>query len=186
MKRLLALASLTLLALPGSVVVTANGTLAHRSAEREGGPTRMLRSPSISATHVAFNYANNIWVTERAGGIARRLTSFQGQTINPKFSPDGTTIAFSGDYGGNVDVYTVPVEGGEPKRLTWHPGADTVQGWTADGASVMFASARATSAPNATPRFWTVPAKAASKNRCRCRAATRARSRQMAGASPTG
>jgi len=148
MKRFLGLALLTALAVTTSVELTANG-----------GPTRMLRSPSISATHVAFGYANNIWVTERAGGNARRLTSFQGQTTNPKFSPDGATIAFSGDYGGNVDVYTVPVEGGEPKRLTWHPGADTVQGWTADGASVMFASARATSAPNATPRFWTVPTK---------------------------
>ncbi len=159
MKRLLAVALLTLLAVPASVELAANGTLARRSAERESGPTRMLRSPAISATHVAFVYANNIWAVERAGGNARRLTSFQGQTINPKFSPDGTTIAFSGDYGGNVDVYTVPVEGGEPKRLTWHPGADTVQGWTADGANVMFVSGRATAAPNATARFWTVPAK---------------------------
>ncbi len=148
MKRFLGLALLTVFALPASVKVA---TL--------GEPTRMLRSPSISATSVAFVYANNIWVVERGGGNARRLTSFQGQTTNPKFSPDGATIAFSGDYGGNVDVYTVPMEGGEPKRLTWHPGADQVQGWTADGASVMFASPRATSAPNATPRFWTVPAR---------------------------
>ena len=51
-----------------------------------------------------------------------------------------------------------PSDGGEPKRLTWHPGADTVQGWTPDGKSVLFASARATSAPSAAPRFWTVPA----------------------------
>jgi hypothetical protein len=123
-----------------------------------GEATRMLRSPTISATHVAFVYANNIWVVERAGGNARRLTSFQGQTINPKLSPDGTTIAFSGDYGGNVDVYTMPVDGGEPTRLTWHPGADTVQGWTPDGKRILFASPRATAAPNATPRFWTVPA----------------------------
>ena len=139
---------LTLPALPGSAVLGANG-----------GPTRMLRSPTVSATQVAFVYANNIWVVERAGGNARRLTSFQGQTTNPKFSPDGATIAFSGDYGGNVDVYTVPAEGGEPARLTWHPGADQVQGWTPDGTAVLFASSRATAAPNAAPRFWTVPAK---------------------------
>ena len=94
----------------------------------------MLRSPTVSATHVAFAYANNIWVAERAGGVARRVTSFQGQTTNPKFSPDGKSIAFSADYAGNTDVYVVPVDGGEPKRLTWHPAADTVQGWTADGA----------------------------------------------------
>jgi tricorn protease len=123
-----------------------------------GEPTRLLRSPTVSATHIAFAYANNIWVTERTGGNARRITSFQGQTTNPKFSPDGRSIAFSAEYAGNTDVYVVPIDGGEPKRLTWHPGADTVQGWTADGARVMFASGRATWAPNAAPRFWTVAA----------------------------
>ena len=139
--------ALTLLLSTGVARVGANGE-----------PTRMLRSPSVSGTHVAFAYANNIWVVERGGGNARRLTSFQGQTSNPKFSPDGTAIAFSGEYAGNTDVYVVPTEGGEPKRLTWHPGADTVQGWTSDGARVLFASGRATWAPNATPRFWTVAA----------------------------
>ena len=64
---------------------------------------------------------------------------------------------FSGEYAGNVDVYVVPAEGGEPKRLTWHPGADIVQGWTPDGKSIVFASARATWAPSGAPRFWTVP-----------------------------
>ena len=120
--------------------------------------TRLLRNPTVSATEIAFAYANNIWVVERSGGMARRLTSFQGQTGNPHFSPDGQSIAFSGEYGGNTDVYVVPAEGGEPKRLTWHPGADTAQGWTPDGKSVLFASARATWAPSAAPRFWTVPA----------------------------
>lgn len=127
-------------------------------AAPNGGPTKLLRSPAISETHIAFAYANNIWVVERSGGTARRLTSFQGQTSNPHFSPDGKTIAFTGDYAGNTDVYTVPVEGGEPKRLTWHPGSDTVQGWTPDGKSIVFASGRATWAPSAAPRFWTVPA----------------------------
>src|SRR5262245_13780267 len=122
------------------------------------GPTRLLRTPTVSATQIAFAYANNIWIVERAGGTARRLTSFQGQTSNPHFSPDGNTIAFSADYAGNTDVYTVPVEGGEPKRLTWHPGADAAQGWTPDGAKVLFTSSRASAAPNATPRFWTVAA----------------------------
>ncbi len=121
------------------------------------GPTRLLRQPTVSATQVAFTYANNLWVVDRSGGIARRLTSFQGATTNPKFSPDGKWIAFSAEYGGNMDVYVVPAEGGEPKRLTWHPGADSVQGWTPDGKSVMFASSRATSAPTGAPRFWTVP-----------------------------
>ena len=119
--------------------------------------TRLLRTPSVSAQHIAFAYANNVWVVERAGGAARRLTSFQGQTQNPKLSPDGTLIAFSAEYAGNTDVYTVPVGGGQPKRLTWHPTADMVQGWTPDGKAVMFASPRASWAPIAAPRFWTVP-----------------------------
>jgi len=122
------------------------------------GPTRLLRTPTVSATDIAFAYASNIWVVPRAGGIARRLTSFQGQSSNPHFSPDGKWIAFSGQYSGNTDVYVVPAEGGEPRRLTWHPGADLVQGWTPDGARVVFASGRATWAPSGAPRFWTVPA----------------------------
>ncbi|MGE5198292.1 MAG: S41 family peptidase, partial [Rhodospirillaceae bacterium] len=121
-------------------------------------PTRLLRTPTVSATQIAFAYANNIWVVERSGGQARRVTSFQGQTSNPHFSPDGAKIAFSAEYAGNTDVYVVPAAGGEPRRLTWHPGADSVQGWTPDGASVLFASGRATWAPSGAPRFWTVPA----------------------------
>jgi len=119
--------------------------------------TRMLRTPTVSKTQIAFAYANNIWTVDKSGGLARRITSFQGTTENPKFSPDGKLIAFSAQYAGNVDVYVVPADGGEPKRLTWHPGADQVQGWTPDGKSIVFNSGRATSAPNAAPRFWTVP-----------------------------
>ncbi len=144
------------LALPPAALVLALATSASVGANDE--PTLMLRSPAVSATHIAFAYAQNIWVVERDGGVARRLTSFQGQAGNPRFSPDGGTIAFTGDYAGNADVYVVPVEGGEPRRLTWHPGADIVQGWTPDGAQVLFASGRATWAPVAAPRFWTVPA----------------------------
>ena len=148
MKRLFVITLMTLGIVAGSAGLRANGT-----------PTRLLRTPSISATQVAFAYGNNIWIVERKGGDARRLSSFQGQSSNPKISPDGTMVAFSADYAGNTDVYVVPVSGGEPARLTWHPGADAVQGWTPDGAKVMFTSGRQSSAPGAAPRFWTVPAK---------------------------
>jgi tricorn protease len=117
--------------------------------------TRLLREPSISDRHIAFSYANNIWITGRDGGDARRLTSFQGQETNPQISPDGRWVAFSAQYGGNTDVYVVPVEGGEPRRLTWHPGSDVVQGWYPDGSRIVFASAR-TSAPIGVTRFWSV------------------------------
>ncbi len=129
-----------------------------RSVHAQAGGTRLLRTPTVSATQIAFAYAQNIWTVPTAGGLARRITSFQGQTSNPHFSPDGKWIAFSGEYAGNLDVYVVPAEGGEPKRLTWHPGADTVQGWTADGRSIMFSTTRATWSPSGAPRFWTVPA----------------------------
>src|SRR6266536_3704752 len=124
----------------------------------ENGQTRLLRAPTVSGTQIAFAYANNIWVVPRAGGMARRVTSFHGQTTNPHFSPDGKWLAFTAEYAGNNDVYVMPAEGGEPKRLTWHPRNDSVQGWTADGKAVLFTSARATWAPSAAPRFWTVSA----------------------------
>ena len=127
------------------------------AAEPNGEPTLLLRSPTVSATQIAFAYANNIWSVDRSGGLARRLTSFQGQTTNPRFSPDGRWIAFSGEYAGNTDVYVIPAEGGDPKRLTWHPGGDVVQGWTHDGKAIMFTSGRATWAPGGAGRFWTVP-----------------------------
>ncbi len=118
--------------------------------------TLLLRQPSISERHIAFAYASNIWIVDRSGGQARRLTSFQGNTAQPKLSPDGRTVAFTGTYAGNADVYTVPIEGGEPTRLTWHPGADAVTGWTPDGKRVVFSSTRHSSAPSPTQRFWTV------------------------------
>ncbi len=118
----------------------------------------MLRSPTVSKTQIAFAYANNVWTVDRSGGLARRITSFSRARPRIQNSrPSGKLIAFSAQYGGNVDVYVVPADGGEPKRLTWHPGADIVQGWTPDGKNIVFSSTRATWAPSAAPRFWTVP-----------------------------
>ena len=118
--------------------------------------TRFLRQPSVSADHIAFVHANDVWVVGRDGGQARRLTSDEGAETNPAFSPDGRWIAFSGEYGGNVDVYVVPTRGGQPVRLTWHPGADVVQGWTPSG-QVLFQSGRE-SQPTRLWRFYTVSA----------------------------
>ncbi|MEI6739371.1 MAG: PDZ domain-containing protein [Gemmatimonadaceae bacterium] len=141
----------------GLIASTGAGPAGAQTNAPAGAGTRLLRTPSVSSTHVAFAYANNIWVADRAGGAARRLTSFQGQTQNPKLSPDGSLVAFSAEYAGNTDVYVVPVQGGQPTRLTWHPGPDLVQGWTPDGKAILFSSTRASWAPTATPRFWTVP-----------------------------
>ena len=104
--------------------------------------TRLLSQPAVSDEHVVFAYAGDLWITSRDGGSSRRLTSHPGNETSPRFSPDGTLVAFSGEYDGNVDVFVIPAAGGEPKRLTWHPGADLVQGFTVDGSAVLFASQR--------------------------------------------
>jgi len=126
------------------------------AAAQPAGRTRLLRQPSVSARHIAFAYANNIWVVARDGGDAKRLTSFQGSTGNPELSPDGAWVAFNGTYGGNTDVYVVPVGGGEPRRLTWHSAADIVQGWTPDGAAVVFTSGRSAAPSGTAQTFWRV------------------------------
>ena len=104
--------------------------------------TRMMSQPAISNDHIAFIYAEDLWVANADGTQARRLTVDEGIESNPAFSPDGKSIAFSAEYDGNTDVFTVPVEGGIPDRLTWHPGSDIVRGFTRDGASVLFISQR--------------------------------------------
>lgn len=116
--------------------------------------TRLLRQPDISHNQIAFAYANDLWIVSSTGGLAQRLTSFQGTESFPKFSPDGTLIAFSGQYGGNTDVFIIPATGGEPKRLTWHPGADVVRGWSPDG-KVVFSSDRE-NAPNGSTKLWQI------------------------------
>jgi tricorn protease len=118
--------------------------------------TRMLTRPAVSAERVAFVYANDIWTADLEGRSVRRLTSDVGVESFPAFSPDGSLVAFSGQYDGNVDVYVVPAGGGVPKRLTWHPAADTVVGFTPDGKSVLFVSGRF-SANRAYSQLFTVP-----------------------------
>jgi tricorn protease len=103
---------------------------------------RMFRQPAVSVDRIAFVYAGDIWVVPKAGGVATRLSSPPGEESFPRFSPDGTKIAYSADYDGNTEVYVVPVMGGEPKRLTHHPMADRVIGWHPDGKRVLFASGR--------------------------------------------
>jgi tricorn protease len=131
--------------------------LSTRTAARvDVADTRMLSQPATSGTHVAFIYAGDLWTARLDGGDVRRLTTDDGQESSPAFSPDGARIAFSAQYEGNTDVYVVPTQGGVPVRLTWHPGADLVQGFTADGKGVLFTSARAVFTNRFTQLF-TVP-----------------------------
>ncbi|TGV03012.1 S41 family peptidase [Flavivirga rizhaonensis] len=104
--------------------------------------TRLLSQPAISDTHIAFIYAEDLWVANKDGSNPKRLTIDEGIESTPIFSPDGTKIAFNAQYDGNTDVFIVPVSGGIPKRLTWHPYNDLVRDFSADGSKVLFASQR--------------------------------------------
>jgi len=105
-------------------------------------PKLLLEKPTLSAAQIGFVYAGDLWIVNRSGGEAKRLTSGAGIETRPYFSPDGNEIAFTGEYDGNVDVYTVPAGGGSPRRLTWHPAPDETLGWTPNGQSILFRSNR--------------------------------------------
>lgn len=114
----------------------------------------LAQSPTMSETQVVFEYGGYLWSVPRGGGEARQLTT-GGHEARPKFSPDGKWIAFTGQYDGNVDAYVMPADGGEPKRLTWHPAADVVEGWTPDSKKVLISSPREAYADF--DRLYTVP-----------------------------
>ncbi len=80
---------------------------------------RLLRFPAISSDAIVFSYAGDLYTVPRTGGIARKLTADIGNELFPRFSPDGRTLAFTGQYDGNTEVYTMPAEGGIPVRLTY-------------------------------------------------------------------
>ncbi|RYY65320.1 MAG: peptidase S41, partial [Chitinophagaceae bacterium] len=118
-------------------------TLASCSARAQNTTdTRLLWQPAISKNAIAFIYAEDLWVANRDGSYPRRITVSEGAESNPVFSPDGTMIAFTGQYDGNTDVFVVPAAGGVPRRLTWHPGADLVRDFSPDGKKILFASQR--------------------------------------------
>jgi tricorn protease len=138
-------------ALPLGALVVLTCSAASRGAEE----SRLLaHSPTLSKTQVVFAYGGYLWSVPREGGDARQLTT-GGHEGAPVFSPDGKWIAFTGQYDGNIDVFVIPAEGGEPKRLTWHPGADIADGWTPDGKKVLFHSNRESYADF--DRVYTVP-----------------------------
>ena len=108
---------------------------------------RMFRYPDVSRTHIAFVYAGDIWVVPKDGGTASRLSSPPGEEQYPRFSPDGSQIAFSGNYDGNLDVYVMPAAGGVARRVTYHPVPDRLLDWTPDGRRLLMASRRASGIP---------------------------------------
>jgi len=101
---------------------------------------RLTRQPAVSTTQIAFVYAGDVWVAPKAGGVAQRLSTPPGEESFPRFSPDGSLIAFTGNYDGNEDIYMVPAGGGLPKRLTHHPMPDRMLYWYPDGKAILYAS----------------------------------------------
>ena len=107
-----------------------------------GIDARMLRYPDVSKHQISFVYGGDIWVVSRAGGTAHHLSSPPGEEGFPRFSPDGSRLAFSANYDGNTDVYVIPSAGGDASRVTYHPGTDRLIDWTPDGAEFLFSSRR--------------------------------------------
>ena len=116
----------------------------------------LLQRPALTQTQIVFNYAGDLWTVDRKGGRATRLTVGVGIETQPVVSPDGQTVAFSGEYDGNTDVFTIPIGGGVPKRITYHPAADVPVAWTPDGSRIVFRSNRAASSRYA--QLFEVPA----------------------------
>lgn len=141
-------------------------TVSSPAAAAQDGETRLLRFPDIHGDRVVFCYGGDLWRAPATGGTATRLTAHPGREVFPRFSPDGEWIAFTGQYDGDEQVYVMPADGGEPRRLTWYPargplpprwGFDhQVYGWTPDGSAVLFRSLR-DAGGGSQGRLYTVP-----------------------------
>ena len=139
MRRLLLSVFAYALMLPAAAIMVVPSA----SARSTGDPSLLLlRYPTLSKTKIAFEYGGEIWEMPRSGGRAHVLASGMDMLTKPIFSPDGKMIAFTGTYDDNTDVYVVPADGGQPRRLTFHPGPDVAVGWTPDGKHVLFRSRR--------------------------------------------
>lgn len=103
----------------------------------------LLRHPAVNkdGSLIAFSYQGDIWTAPSSGGKSTRLTIHEGYESNPMFSPDGKQIAFSGSRYGNNDIFVVPLEGGMPKRLTYHSAPDNIASWQGNNA-ILFSTAR--------------------------------------------
>src|SRR6185503_7993542 len=103
---------------------------------------RLFRTPDVSATKIVFVYGGDLWIVDKEGGTASKLSSPSGAEGFPRFSPDGSKIAFSGNYDGNLDIYVIPTLGGVPNRITYHGMADRVNDWYPSGDKILYTSSR--------------------------------------------
>jgi len=101
---------------------------------------KLIQTPDVSADKICFAFGDDLWLVDKDGGDAQRLTSPIGREVNPKFSPDGTMIAYQANYDGNYDIYTISVLGGVPSRVTGHGMSESILDWSSDGKHIYFAS----------------------------------------------
>ena len=113
---------------------------------------RLMRFPAIHGEQLVFTYAGDLYTVDSEGGMARKLTSHNGYEMFPRFSPDGSQIAFTGQYDGNTEVFVIPASGGSPRRLTYTATLsrdnvsdrmgpnNIVMNWTPDGKYVTYRS----------------------------------------------
>jgi tricorn protease len=114
---------------------------------------KLMRDIDLSDTQITFVYGGDIWLAPKAGGQALQLTNSPGQESYPKFSPDGSEIAFSASYNGNQDVYVMPTSGGIPTRITYASYGDRMVDWHPNGRKILFASRRETGIPRVNQFF---------------------------------
>ena len=119
---------------------------------RAADEARLMRFPAIYGEQIVFSYAGDLYTVNSEGGIARKLTSHDGYEMFPRFSPDGSMIAFTGQYDGNTEVFVIPAAGGRPKRLTYTATLsrdnvsdrmgpnNIVMDWTPDGRYITYRS----------------------------------------------
>ena len=100
----------------------------------------MLRYPTVSSNQIAFTYAGDVWIAPKSGGTAQRISSPRGEEMFPRFSPDGSRLAFSANYDGNVDIYVMPAGGGVPRRVTHHGAPDLMLNWHPNGKDILYAT----------------------------------------------
>jgi tricorn protease len=105
------------------------------------------RFPAVSGNTIVFTSEGDLWEVGIEGGQARRLTTHPGEETHAAFSPDGRTIAFSADYEGPTEVYTMPAVGGLPTRRTFEGSYALVEGWTPDG-KVLYNTRRHSTLPD--------------------------------------
>ncbi|PKL84261.1 MAG: peptidase S41 [Ignavibacteriae bacterium HGW-Ignavibacteriae-3] len=103
---------------------------------------KMIQYPDVSQTQIVFNYGGDLWLVQKQGGTAFKLSSPAGQESFPRFSPDGNQIAYDANYNGNTDIYVISSQGGIPKRVTNHGMTERLVDWYPNGKDLLFASSQ--------------------------------------------